>query len=894
MGLRLSGFKNCMPAPTAVNAASSSSGPSARTGRPLLILAGILLVVLGFLFRASFDPDQAMFANDGPFGYAHSRVYKTPDAFFGVWNDLNWLGGDAGNLPPDFTGLMMWILSPLGWNKLYPVITIAAVGFAAALFFRELGFRRIVSVLGGTAAALNTDFFSYACWGLGTLPLCVASVFLALACLASSRIPRWLGLILGGAALGHGLMEGFDNGAIFSLYVAAFVVARSLFRAETFATPRRLLVGILETASVACVSALIAAHILLTLIEGNISNVVGMGRDEESKAARWEFATQWSLPPKEALRTIVPGLYGYRMDTEHGGQYWGTVGMHPAWDSYWSMPSPRDPNKRPNRELRFSGAGHYAGVLVVLVGVFAFVRSLGVKGGIYSLAERRWVWFWAGSTVLSLLLAFGRFAPFYQFIYSLPYFSTIRNPVKFLHPFSLGLVVLFAYGLEALWRGWVDKSPASSLGPTETISRWWKVAGTGERRWVLGSLCLAGSGFLSWMIFGANREGLLRHLAEVGFTDHAEASAIARFSQGEIGLSVLFLSLSVALIILVLSGWLAGSRARLASLAFGAVLIADLARANTPWILHYNWRERYANNAVFQALSERPHEARVTGNMPFSLSGQAGKLQQTLASVYGVEWLQHQLRYYDIQALDIVQMPRMPEDLAAYKRSILSNPLREWELSNTRYLLTLAPLVDAMNSQFGGTNKPFRLHTAFSLSQTASRVINLETNTSGPFALIEFTNALPRASLFDQWRSGVPDDTTLSLLASTNFNPHSEVVISEQIPAPSVQTSTQPAGSCVYLDYSPRRLTLATEARTPCVLLLNDKHDPRWKVRVDGKDDTLLRANFIMRGVYLSPGKHRVEFRHEPPTRTFWFSLSFIAIALCLAGYAKFLVSGKG
>src|SRR5439155_1508593 len=52
----------------------------------------------------------------------------------------------------------------------------------------------------------------------------------------------------------------------------------------------------------------------------------------------------------------------------------------------------------------------------------------------------------------SVLLEFGRYAPFYQFVYMLPYFSTIRNPAKFTHPFNWSLVILFAYGIHGLCR----------------------------------------------------------------------------------------------------------------------------------------------------------------------------------------------------------------------------------------------------------------------------------------------------------------------------------------------------------------------------------------------------------------------------------------------------------
>ena len=38
----------------------------------------------------------------------------------------------------------------------------------------------------------------------------------------------------------------------------------------------------------------------------------------------------------------------------------------------------------------------------------------------------------------------------------------------------------------------------------------------------------------------------------------------------------------------------------------------DLARANSPWIIYYDYREKYASNPVIDMLRARPFEARIT------------------------------------------------------------------------------------------------------------------------------------------------------------------------------------------------------------------------------------------------------------------------------------------
>jgi uncharacterized membrane protein YfhO len=65
---------------------------------------------------------------------------------------------------------------------------------------------------------------------------------------------------------------------------------------------------------------------------------------------------------------------------------------------------------------------------------------------------------------------------------------------------------------------------------------------------------------------------------------------------------------------------------------------------------------------------------------------------------------------------------------------------------------------------------------------------------------------------------------------------------------------------------------------------LNDKYDPNWKVTVDGKPATLLRCNYIMRGVEVPAGDHQVEFRFAPPVTGLYVSLAAIIIAVGLTG----------
>jgi len=53
---------------------------------------------------------------------------------------------------------------------------------------------------------------------------------------------------------------------------------------------------------------------------------------------------------------------------------------------------------------------------------------------------------------------------------------------------------------------------------------------------------------------------------------------------------------------------------------------------------------------------------------------------------------------------------------------------------------------------------------------------------------------------------------------------------------------------------------------------LSDTYYPGWKVYIDKKPGKIYRADYILRAVYLEPGKHIVKFRYGP----FSFKIGFM------------------
>ena len=129
----------------------------------------------------------------------------------------------------------------------------------------------------------------------------------------------------------------------------------------------------------------------------------------------------------------------------------------------------------------------------------------------------------------------------------------------------------------------------------------------------------------------------------------------------------------------------------------------------------------------------------------------------------------------------------------------------------------------------------------------------------------------------------VTDQGTLETLADTNFDPAKTVLVSAPLAvAPAANAINDNSGTVEFKSYAPNDIVLGAQAAAPSVLLLNDMFDPHWQVYVDGKPAELLRCNFIMRGVYLTPGAHTVEFQFSLPHKPLYITLAAIGVGILL------------
>jgi hypothetical protein len=901
---------------------------SSAPGRHWPFAAGLIGILLIILFFKSFLPGYVHFSNDGPLGQQNTSWSQLPYAFTGMWNDMNYIGINAGAFSPSISPLIKWLLGPIGYIKFYAPIALFILGFGAWTFFSQLRLSRTAAVLGALAVMLNSTYFSTACWGVASQQIAVGFDFMALALVVSLRPEmslwvRWPRIVLAGMAIGVNVMEAADIGAMLSMFMAAIVFYHAFVATEGSAAVK-LFRGASRVGVIAVSAMFIAAFALSSLIGTQIKGVAGTAQDTRTKEQKWDWATQWSFPKRETLTLIMPGIFGYLMNPNdmdpRESQYWGVSGRDPSWWRYFESGK----QGTPHGFLRQSGGGCYAGVTAVLIALWAAFQAFrGTVGqrfqpvpqdkqsspareqgrqdarptNIFTPTERKLIWFFVVSVVVSLLLAYGRYAPFFWFVYQIPYVSTIRNPGKFLHIFTFALTVLTAFGIHGLCRGYMETTLTNVNGLSARLKGWWNKASAFDKRWTIGCLIAIGVSIAGWLVYAGSKSSVIAYLQENGF-DEEMAPRIAGYSIAQIGWYLLFLVLGVGMITLILSGAFAGRRAKLGGILLGVLLVADLVQVDRHWIKFVDYKEKYATNAIIEFLRNKPYEHRVA-ILPFGVPPEFQRGLELINNMYGIEWAQHHFQYFNIQSLDVVQMPRMPADLETFETGISNaagNPgayqLRRWELTNTRYLIGLTGFLDVLNSQLDSAKHRFRIAQTFDINlkpgveqfhrrlEELTAILNPQGK--GQFAIFEFTGALPRAKVYSHWQISTNDEATLAQIGSTNFDAWQTVFVAEPIPSATTSTNS-PDSSAEFVSYSPKNIKLKVKSAAPSVLLLNDKYDPNWRVLVDDKEAPLLRCNYIMRGVYLpTPGEHMVEFQFKPDVRTLYVSVAAIGIGLAL------------
>lgn len=136
----------------------------------------------------------------------------------------------------------------------------------------------------------------------------------------------------------------------------------------------------------------------------------------------------------------------------------------------------------------------------------------------------------------------------------------------------------------------------------------------------------------------------------------------------------------------------------------------------------------------------------------------------------------------------------------------------------------------------------------------------------GSQIVLENMNVLPKAWLVKSVIEVPKREQRLNLITSPGFDPRVAALVETPPPFPlaPLDMNHTPVGTVTVNEYLDNSIRLEARALQNSLLVLGEKYYQGWKVIVDGRPAEIVPANHILRGVYLTPGSHKIEFRFDP------------------------------
>jgi hypothetical protein len=204
------------------------------------------------------------------------------------------------------------------------------------------------------------------------------------------------------------------------------------------------------------------------------------------------------------------------------------------------------------------------------------------------------------------------------------------------------------------------------------------------------------------------------------------------------------------------------------------------------------------------------------------------------------------------------------------------------DIMNLKYLIMNVPDYEAQKGALAGKYTP------------------VFTSSNGSVVL-ENRSVLPKAWLVPSVAEVTDPRQRIGIMNSDpNFNPSRVGLVESPPPFQMVPYGQAADVGSVHVDvYTPNRITVEAAATANALLVLGEKYYRWWYAKVDGKSAEIIPVDHILRGVYLPPGSHKVEFVFDPlPFKVGkWLTLASFAFFACLFGrewWRRRKVTGEG
>ncbi len=557
---------------------------------------------------------------------------------------------------------------------------------------------------------------------------------------------------------------------------------------------------------------------------------------DAEKHNRWIFATNWSLPPEDMLEFIVPGVFGDD-SMQMPYPYWGRLGR-PSAESFQMG------RMMPN----YRGHTVYLGVVSVIFALFGvrvwFSQRKAKKGlSLQPAVDYSDVPFWCTVWVVCLVLAMGRYTPFYRLFYSIPYMDYIRAPVKFHHLVEVATAFLAGFGIDAFLR----------------------LEGAALRRklmWLSGGM--AGALMICALVFLVAKPLIVRHITELGMGQAAQALG---------GYAIQNLLRSAALLALVAGLAYAAVKGSGRMLVGVGCVVLTVVAMEQAWVARRYVRvidveSCYRENAVVKAVKK-------------ASAGQlANVINYATPNVFAQDWFSTSLVLNGIHNL----APAPDERGTPYERLftlLQKDPLRLWQALNVQYVIVSRKAVDALLRS--GVLRPV---LDFELGAGVVRQVQPGEQS---LVLAEVTGSKPGARAVTHWKGGVAPEGQSDAMAQAAS------VVSQ---SPEAVNSVEKVGAVTLAYESVWGFPLQFATRLTCtsassvLVLFNQRFDAGSEVLVDGVSVPCYLSDGVWLSAVVPQGTHQVVLRKKREITPAAVSLG-VTFVLLIWGIGAYVAGGR-
>jgi len=426
---------------------------------------------------------------------------------------------------------------------------------------------------------------------------------------------------------------------------------------------------------------------------------------------------------------------------------------------------------------------------------------------------------------LSLFFAMGKYTLFYNLLYDyVPGINRFRVPKMILFITAMSVGVLAARGMDIL------------ADPAVRASRLF-------RRYLAGlvTLPVVLLLFLLVMKLGASAwiERLMPMIAEPTRYESGAQLVVSRWNNilYETGVAALIAGIYAVVMI----AWSRSNRK--VGLLYGALLLVfliDVGRVNSKFLFTVEMpqKSRGIVTPVIEFLQKDSKEYRV---MP--MNGDPQQYSSAGLPTFFYSMAVQQVRWQEI--LDTLSFASAVPDML-----------------NLKYLVFDAAQYEAEQAQFGPKYSPVFY------------------SPDGKEVVVKNNAVLPKAWLVPSAVVIADSQQRLATLLNPGFNPRDVALVETPPELPLAQPGTTGSPGSARVDsYTAGKITVQAEVRENSLLVVGDKYYKGWRAFVDGKEAAVHPVNHVLRGIYLPPGKHTIEYRFDPvPYRVGkWLSLASMA-----------------